>query len=479
MEELSKLIQTRLENIAAHSPIPGRCSIHRVPERFHNMTEPSRYKPEVISIGPFHRKDQSLKPMEGLKLLYAHRLLTRTAQKNTKVATTIVTKEEWITILDACILSIREREAEIRECYSESIGLNSGEFVEMMVIDGLFIIETLIRYGLGQSTCSSDSPFYRNFWLWLRIKWDLLLLENQLPFFVLGCLFDHTALPYQLKGKSLGMLVIKFLKYHLQVLPTLDTHLRLEQCENAKHLLDVLCILFQSSPQSDKHMLVANLPSWKIQKFIIKWKAKFMKALLEKFDTSGASTNDKYKVNSIPSATDLKRAGVRFKKGSVKESCMNFKFSSDGVFEISAIYFGDGTDMMLRNIMACEQLYSGRYHMSSYVILMDYLINSAEDVEILRKVGIIKNDLGCDEDVSNIFNKLGIDITVGGSRYDNITQEVNKFYNQSWHTWKAMLKREYFHNPWAIISVIAAVILILLTITSTVFGILQVVLPKK
>ncbi|KAI3870864.1 hypothetical protein MKX03_011347 [Papaver bracteatum] len=331
------------------------------------MTEPSRYKPEVISIGPFHLKDESLKPMEDLKLLHAHRLLTRTAGKNIK-------KEDWSPILDACILSIMKREDEIRQCYSESIDFNSREFVDMMVIDGLFIIETLIRDFLGKDLYN-DHLLYRNVWLSMKIRRDLsLLLENQLPFFVLRCLFDHIALPYhfeKVQGMSLGMMVFHFLRYNLRSLPTEKNlpHMAQplpEQCEDAKHLLDVLCILFQPSPQSDEHMLVANLPSsspWKIQKIMIKWKAKFMKALLEKFDRSGASTDDEYDIKLIPSATDLKRAGVRFKKGSEKESPMNFRFSSDGVFEISAINFYDGTDMMLRNIMSCEQLYSGRFNM--------------------------------------------------------------------------------------------------------------------
>ncbi|KAI3925969.1 hypothetical protein MKW98_028105 [Papaver atlanticum] len=469
IEELSNLIQTRIQNSALHSATPGRCSIHRVPEKFHKMTEPSQYKPQVISIGPFHRKDQSLKAMEDLKLFYAHHLLTRTAEKNIKeevVATTsrpinldspgtLVKKPGWVTILDECIQSIKKKEPEIRDCYSEAIDLSSGEFVDMMVIDGLFIIEDFIRAFAGRSI-------------------DLLLLENQLPFFVLQCLFDHIALPDQFpKTVFLWMMVFHRLKFCLRMLPTEKNLVERaqplpEECQDAKHLLDILCILLQPSPQSDKHVLEANLPSsstWKIQKNI---------ALLEKFNRGAcASTNHEYEVHLIPRATDLKRAGVRFKRGSQKADSMSFKFSSDGIFEISPISIDDGTDTILRNIIAFEQLYSGRSDMSCYAVLMDCLINSVEDVEILRQVGIINNHLGCDEDVVNIFNKLCVDV-FPDSRYNSTTHEVNKFYNQSWSTWKAMLKSEYFHNPWAIVSVFAAVLLILLTLTSTVTGILQV-----
>ncbi|KAI3925099.1 hypothetical protein MKW98_009749 [Papaver atlanticum] len=505
IEELYTLLRTRLENSADHSPFPGGSSIHRVPEKFHKMMEPSKYKPEVISIGPFHhRKDESFKATEDLKLLYARGLLTRTAEKNIKKEATATTSRTinldspgtgWIAVLDKCILLIRTMEPEIRKCYSESIDLRSEAFIHMMVIDGLFIIEWLITYWLAIRT-SDDTLLYRNHWLMVGIQCDLLLLENQLPFFVLERLFHQIALPESVicvEGMSLGKMVYFFLRYHLQMLPfgrkLGSKHPQLEEkCRDAKHLLDLLSLLVQPSSHSDQHMVDANLstsPSWKVQKF--------MKALLEKFNKTAS---DDHAV--MPSAADLKRAGVRFKKGSEKVNFGHFKFSSDGIFEISSITIMDNTDIMLRNIIACEHLYNGRKDMTCYAVVMDCLINSVEDVAILRKEGIIINRLGCDEDVSNMFNKLCdhllffflMDKEFGAgefrtpflfdsSRYDSITKEVNKFYNQSWHTWKAMLKREYFHNPWAIISVFAAVLLILLTITSTIFGILQVVLPKK
>ncbi|KAI3957694.1 hypothetical protein MKW92_013837 [Papaver armeniacum] len=135
MGELYTLLRTRLENSVDHS---GRSSIQRVPEKFHKMTEPSKYKPGVISIGPFHCKDQSFKAMEDLKLLYARRLLTRTAKKNIREEVNATTSNldspgtGWITVLDECIFFIREMEPKIRECYSESIDLSSEAFIHMM-----------------------------------------------------------------------------------------------------------------------------------------------------------------------------------------------------------------------------------------------------------------------------------------------------------------------------------------------------------
>ncbi|KAI3959787.1 hypothetical protein MKW98_029824 [Papaver atlanticum] len=185
--------------------------------------------------------------------------------------------------------------------------------------------------------------------------------------------------------------------------------------------------------------------------------------------------------NKIPSAAELSRAGVRFKKGSDNERFISFrdiKFSRDGIFEIPPTYIYCGTDTIVRNLIACEQLYSKRYKMTSYAVLMDSLINSAEDVAFLRKAGIFKSFLGCDEDVFNVFNKLGSEIILKENSYCNLEYNVHEYYKKRRHLWKATLKREYFNNPWAVIPVVAAVLIILLTIISTVFGILQVVLLK-
>ncbi|KAI3853719.1 hypothetical protein MKW98_025236 [Papaver atlanticum] len=181
----------------------------------------------------------------------------------------------------------------------------------------------------------------------------------------------------------------------------------------------------------------------------------------------------------IPTVTELSRAGVRFKMGSGSASFLHMKFSDDGVFEIPPISITDGIHRWFRNIIACEHLFNGRTYMGSYASLMDFLINSAEDVELLRKRGIITNYLGCDEDVSNMFNRLCFEVCSERSYYFHLNENVNKYYRKRRNFWKATLKGEYFHNPWSIISFLAAVLLIILTFTSTVFATLSYFIHKS
>ncbi|PRQ38189.1 hypothetical protein RchiOBHm_Chr4g0411021 [Rosa chinensis] len=54
--------------------------------------------------------------------------------------------------------------------------------------------------------------------------------------------------------------------------------------------------------------------------------------------------------------------------------------------------------------------------------------------------------------------------------YDELCAEVNRYYEVTWNKWLEKLKSEYFANPWTVISLIAASILLGLTIVQT-FGI--------
>lgn len=85
--------------------------------------------------------------------------------------------------------AIASKEESIREFYSEAIDLNSNEFVEMMVLDGCFIVEILCIVGKIVQNDPKD-PIFNMLWVFPFLMRDLLRLENQIPFFVLQTLFD-------------------------------------------------------------------------------------------------------------------------------------------------------------------------------------------------------------------------------------------------------------------------------------------------
>ncbi|KAJ0975868.1 hypothetical protein J5N97_017833 [Dioscorea zingiberensis] len=75
--------------------------------------------------------------------------------------------------------------------YSEKLELEPEAFVEMLVLDGCFIIELLVKLTL---LMKNEQIFNEN-WKLPLIRSDILLLENQIPFFIIQALFDSTIIP--------------------------------------------------------------------------------------------------------------------------------------------------------------------------------------------------------------------------------------------------------------------------------------------
>ena len=87
---------------------------------------------------------------------------------------------------------IKEKETKLRNCYAETIHLESDEFVTMILLDSVFIIEFLMRFYMPTLRIDDDPLFTKSElgFLGLEIQDDLYLEENQLPLFILSELLD-------------------------------------------------------------------------------------------------------------------------------------------------------------------------------------------------------------------------------------------------------------------------------------------------
>ena len=129
--------------------------------------DPDGYEPKLISIGPLHRGKSELLAMEGAKLYYLSRIL-----------------QDKPKILPLLFDAARGCVDDARKCYSVKFTLSDDEFAKMLVLDGCFI------HALSEKSLYKESdvpttaiPEYNS--LVLR---DLMLLENQIPFFVVCAL---------------------------------------------------------------------------------------------------------------------------------------------------------------------------------------------------------------------------------------------------------------------------------------------------
>ncbi|KAK0608935.1 hypothetical protein LWI29_038389 [Acer saccharum] len=109
-----------------------------------------------------------------------------------------------------------------------------------------------------------------------------------------------------------------------------------------------------------------------------------------------------------------------------------------------------------------------------YADLMNRLIDTTEDVDLLVEKGIIVNHLGDAQSVVKMFNGICKDITLTPSPYTEVIRQMKTHYRQPWNRWKATLKRTYFSDIWTGTATFAAVFLLILTIIQVVCSILQV-----
>ncbi|KAI3897012.1 hypothetical protein MKX03_015836 [Papaver bracteatum] len=363
---LADSIQRELDKTIPWST--AQTSIYRVPEKLRRINS-FAYKPHWFSIGPFHQAASNYFKVQ--KLRYARELLSR----NTPIAGTT-------NMLQDCVACVKRIEDEVRKCYSEPIKLSSDEFVELMVIDGLFIIELFRKYAhVGK--IERDDPIFGESWGLRNSVRNLLLLENQLPMVVFDCLFNVLALKKEFDGVSLNVIALQFFD---QLIPRGEKfiHTSFSSCQG-KHLLDLLGKTF-----------FHNLP---------------LKVGNEK----------KNSWKSIPSVTKLKRAGVKFAVCSTDGSFLDIKFK-DGVMEIPPVAIRHDNDTLLRNLIAYEQCCDGdvTYYMTAYGFLIDSLINSGKDVGILRKHGIITNLESDHEDLCS-------EVPVANFYYSELWDEVNTY----------------------------------------------------
>ncbi|KAK1259437.1 hypothetical protein QJS04_geneDACA010173 [Acorus gramineus] len=173
------------------------------------------------------------------------------------------------------------------------------------------------------------------------------------------------------------------------------------------------------------------------------------------------------------SAVELQEAGIKFKG---KKDC-NFLHVSfrDGVLEIPTLRIFERTIPMLRNLIAFEQCYpETSKHVTYFADLMDSLIDTLRDVNVLQDAGILKIGLNNQEEVAHLFNRLCKHVFYNNSRsyLGNVYRDVNRFCDSKCHRWRALLVREKFSNPWAIISLVVAFIFLVLDLLQTFYSVL-------
>ena len=392
-----------------------------VPDHLRKLDEQA-FTPLLISIGPIHHSNVKLQTMKKCKVLFCECFIQR-ANIN----------------LQHLVHTIRDKEEEIRSYYAETIvsSISSDDFVTMILVDGMFILEYFLRQ--SNPCLFRNDPKMIAEWMHPILKVDLVLLENQLPFFVLEMLFEQANFPAELEFKPLSLRELAFEFFQCYNFQT-NTPWRFNA--QIEHFTDLLRFFY----------LGEEIP----------------------YKRSGAA-------KLSYSATQLHEAGVKLKGVEFDEKIgcykgyrcfLDIRFNlNNGVLEIPCIKLNDEKIRLIRNIIALEQShYVGDAYVTDFFVILDFLIDNSKDVDLLCDKEILVNYLGDSNAAASAVNSLNTNILWDyiNHEYSKICEDLNAFYKKPWHRWKATLWHQYFSTPWRSASTCAAIILLLLTLTQTV-----------
>ncbi|MED6206156.1 hypothetical protein PIB30_024319 [Stylosanthes scabra] len=366
--------------------------IYRIPQNMLKV-EPEAYTPQTISIGPYHYGKPHLQDMENLKLSFFRRLFDPNGPNGAK--------------LDEAFNALESVEHKARQCYMEmeKIRLSRDEFLHMMMVDASFIIQLLRDFSVNKF----DQVPHLSRWKLPVIRREMVMLENQLPLFVLSKLFELTD---DSRSETLEMLALRFF------LPMMTWHARnnipiksVESGFRIEHLLDLL-----------RSIVVPKLDE----------------------KQRGKQTNMVYSI------TELKKSGVKI-KACQKRELLDIRFGNRyfGMFvkelTIPALHLTDHRGTMLRNIVAFEKWHERcKPDVTTWIFFINRLINTEEDVALLHYKGVLNHSLGSDKMVAELINNVTKEMApdLKECYLHKVVNDANKHFEKPY----ARLRRVVMHN---------------------------------
>jgi len=352
------------------------CCIFRVPKSFAEMN-PEAYKPKVVSIGPYHHGRKHLEMIQQHKLRFLH-LFLGTARVDR----------------DVLFSAVVDCEDEIRKSYSEGFGESSKKLVYMMILDGCFILMLFLIVSRAIDLDESEDPIFTIPWILPSIQSDLLLLENQVPFFVLQTLFDESNIG---EPGDLNRMAFSFFNLSMD---KPERYWVKHRNFKAKHLLDLIRMSFIPKDRSEDSQLT--------------------KGKSRKKSSSGLTL--------LLSATRLSLQGIDFSLRSGADSMLDIRLKKNKL-QIPVLRLDGFIISILLNCVAFEQFYAkSTNHITSYVVFMGCLLNGKEDATFLSRRRIIENYFGSEKEVSQFFKTICKDVVfdIHASYLRNVFVEINE-----------------------------------------------------
>ncbi|CAN6172780.1 unnamed protein product [Urochloa humidicola] len=533
-------------------------SVFNVPKQL-RVHKPEAYTPQFIALGPYHHWRPELYEIERYKLAAARRLQRRLRPGAVK--------------LEGLVEQFKRLERKVRAHYHRYLDFGGETLAWMMLVDGAFLLEFLQIYAAAAVAANDgevaggggDGKALRRVpsrmahlvdFAWRKsahglILRDMLMLENQVPLFLLRRILEP-----QCGASSAGVgdgdasellaRMVTGLMRELCPFKMMENFPAVDVAKHA-HLLEALYFLLvpKPTPTEDDHaeadasngnhhdesydieeqlvdggggggeeeeekpagggweyvkqllMTVGGMASGGRMRYVTKpiafvvkapWKMltilpgfSAMKQPVEAFFMSGANGSTTTNPNSsgsagyltrpplieeimIPSVSELANVGIQFSPTSGDLSTIAFD-PKTVTFHLPVVTLDSNTEVVLRNLVAYEAAAAaGPLVLARYTELMNGIIDTDEDVALLRRRGVVLNRMKSDGEAARLWNGMTRSVRLTKVAFvDRAVEEVNRYYNGRWRVKAKRFMRKYVFSSWQVLTFLAAVLMLLLT----------------
>ncbi|KAK9232423.1 hypothetical protein WN943_022669 [Citrus x changshan-huyou] len=335
-------------------------------------SDPDSYTPQEVAIGPYHYWRQGLYEMITYKLVQRKELVQ--AQRH------IDGDHKFQYVVE----QLKELELKIRACYLKFLNFR---------------------------TKAAHNAILR----------DMVILENQIPLFVLR---KKIKVQYSSLESADDILQAMLLGFCQELLPfqILKDIPKINVSERA-HLLDFLYGTIV--PKAEQKSEITELIQYML----------FPEENKSDDEGSYSSNSDMNKPPlveeiTIPSVTELYKSSVSF--SATNGNILTISFDTNtATLHLPSVSLDVNSKVILRNLVAYEASNaSGTLVFTRYTELMNGIIDTEEDVKLLRRKGILLNRLKSDAEVADLWNGMSKSIKLTKVPHLNkVIEDVNNYYN--------------------------------------------------
>uniref|UniRef100_A0A0E0LRN8 Uncharacterized protein n=1 Tax=Oryza punctata TaxID=4537 RepID=A0A0E0LRN8_ORYPU len=176
----------------------------------------------------------------------------------------------------------------------------------------------------------------------------------------------------------------------------------------------------------------------------------------------------------IPSVAQLAACGVRF--APAPEGIAGIAFdAATATLTLPVITVDGNTETILRNLVAYEAVaVRGPLVLARYTELMNGIIDTAKDVKILRQSGVVVNRMKSDGEAAEMWNGMCRATRLSKvPRLDGVIRAVNAHRSRRATVRLRKMMKRYVFRSWRVLTLLAAVVLLLMTALQTFCSVYQ------